>query len=290
VVQSVSEFVLKRLLSHFHLPLADHSEQSSAARSIVVLAPHIDDETISCGGTIRQHTSRGDTVTVVFLTDGSRCANASPGIVERREAEAQRAVGHVLGVQHLLFWRYPDQGLNLASGMLARLETLLSELSPDLLYVPTSWDRHPDHIAAANVSASALRHVKQSVRIYESFCPQTPYLTNCSVDISGSLPAKIAAMKEFTSQVVSFESILLLNRVNAAAADKSGAKAVEVFLEIPPSRYRPVFEALASAPIRPRQITRVDNVLRGYLVNFTRARRVRRLNAFPDALWDLPTA
>src|SRR5882757_7184185 len=37
---------------------------------VVVLAPHMDDETIGCGGTLALHAQRGAEITVVFMTDG----------------------------------------------------------------------------------------------------------------------------------------------------------------------------------------------------------------------------
>src|SRR5690348_6988030 len=42
------------------------------AGKVVVLAPHMDDEIIGCGGTIARHAAAGASVTVVYLTDGRR--------------------------------------------------------------------------------------------------------------------------------------------------------------------------------------------------------------------------
>lgn len=40
------------------------------AQKVLVLAPHMDDETIGCGGTLALHAQRGAQITVMFLTDG----------------------------------------------------------------------------------------------------------------------------------------------------------------------------------------------------------------------------
>jgi hypothetical protein len=39
-------------------------------RRIVVLAPHMDDEVIGCGGTLYKHIQGGAIVTVIYMTDG----------------------------------------------------------------------------------------------------------------------------------------------------------------------------------------------------------------------------
>jgi hypothetical protein len=39
-------------------------------RRFVVLAPHMDDEVIGCGGTLYKHIQGGAIVTVIYMTDG----------------------------------------------------------------------------------------------------------------------------------------------------------------------------------------------------------------------------
>ncbi len=39
--------------------------------NILVVAPHFDDESIACGGTIIKHVRAGDDVSIVFMTGGN---------------------------------------------------------------------------------------------------------------------------------------------------------------------------------------------------------------------------
>ncbi|MBE9572531.1 MAG: PIG-L family deacetylase, partial [Proteobacteria bacterium] len=41
-------------------------------KRVLALAPHPDDETIGCGGSLAIHANAGDPVKVVFLTNGAR--------------------------------------------------------------------------------------------------------------------------------------------------------------------------------------------------------------------------
>jgi len=50
-------------------PLTEDSER------ILILAPHPDDETLGCGGTIQKALLQGKTVKVVFLTSGDSFGN-----------------------------------------------------------------------------------------------------------------------------------------------------------------------------------------------------------------------
>src|ERR1700694_2261455 len=45
---------------------------------VVVLAPHMDDETIGAGGALATHAAHGSHITVVFLTDSSKGGQLPP--------------------------------------------------------------------------------------------------------------------------------------------------------------------------------------------------------------------
>ena len=166
-----------------------------ATRSLVLVAPHPDDETILAGATLFRAARDGrTTIQAIYLTSGD--ASGLPGscfepseeekkrkIVELREEET-RAVWDVLGVDpsRLHFLRYPDTRLVESSELSGgrRVDVLseageqavaeISQLLPDLvpeeaeeLVVITSsfWDAHGDHrtaYRAARAGAEAVRN------------------------------------------------------------------------------------------------------------------------------------
>jgi LmbE family N-acetylglucosaminyl deacetylase len=78
------------------------------AKTILIVAPHPDDEALCCSGIIDTATERGDTVYVVVLTNGDAFQSGL-----QREGETVTAMG-LLGVpeQQIIFLGYGD-GLTL---------------------------------------------------------------------------------------------------------------------------------------------------------------------------------
>ena len=66
--------------------------------NIMVIAPHPDDESIGCGGTICLHTAKGDHVSVVFLTSGELGLKHLPPeeAWKIREQEAAKAAANTV--------------------------------------------------------------------------------------------------------------------------------------------------------------------------------------------------
>jgi LmbE family N-acetylglucosaminyl deacetylase len=137
------------------------------AASLMVLAPHPDDESLAAGGLIQRALGYGARVSVVFVSDGEnnpwpqrvleRRAWIGPrqraGWAARRRGEADAAL-HTLGVDaahvHRLGW--PDGGLTWmlldgTAAMLATMRGLVERERPTLLVLPDLADRHPDHSA-----------------------------------------------------------------------------------------------------------------------------------------------
>ena len=63
-------------------------------RRILVLAPHMDDETIGCGGALVRHARKGAHITVIFLTDSNGGSKTLLGLKgeERHQREQELIV------------------------------------------------------------------------------------------------------------------------------------------------------------------------------------------------------
>lgn len=126
----------------------------------LVLAPHADDESLGCGGTIAAKRSAGIRVVVAVVTDGSlsdRDARHADVVAQVRRREALAACG-VLGVSpdDVRFVGLPDGSLEGRHDELVEcLNHLLAEVRPCEVLVCSWMDPHPDHVALNRAIAQA---------------------------------------------------------------------------------------------------------------------------------------
>jgi LmbE family N-acetylglucosaminyl deacetylase len=216
------------------------SECSTAdlARSAIVFAPHPDDETLGCGGTIVRKKLMGAAVTVVFLTDGSRwhpprlSAGRWKGTRMREALSACRTLG--VREDDVIFLGFKDGELGAClSEASERVGEMLRERRPEQAFVPYYRDASPDHGATTQLVEVALKASSQQATVYEyptwfwCYWPwiQLPrsvravgpalaksivaarYLLrdfNCSVTIADLLPIKRAALAQHRTQLCRF--------------------------------------------------------------------------------------
>ena len=121
-------------------------------RRWLVLAPHPDDEVFGPGATLAQAVARGVEVSLVVVTDGG-----AQGETAEREREA-RAGAAALGLGEPELWRLPDRSLEPRDAGLRRsLRGALERYVPDVIFVTSPVELHPDHRALALALQSVVR-------------------------------------------------------------------------------------------------------------------------------------
>ena len=217
---------------------------------VLVIAPHPDDETLGCGGTIARHVEAGSQVRVLIVTDGgnSRAGGISREEMRRLRAGEAMSAMEQLGVVDLLHMGLPE-GRWAEHELQAMLEAQLSEYRSSLIYTTSCVDFHPEHRKVAGALAGALKHGGMSthaaypkVRVYELQVPLTPILANVMVDIcAGASARKTMALACYTTQQGSFawtprHAKYLRNLYGAPGP-------VEVFWELDADRFCNIMEA-----------------------------------------------
>ncbi len=218
--------------------------------SILVIAPHADDETLGMGGTIARLGSEGREVNVAVMTG----PGAEPHPIWPHEvwdvirAEAAEAA-KVLGVARLEFEELPAvcvpdlpvHALNKAvSDMIARFD-------PEELYLPYYHDLHGDHQAiayAALVHARAYLERSRRIRLIAMYETPTethlfpgqlapPFAPNFWVDVSDTIETKLRAWECYRSQQQAGDTPRSAAAVKALAVMRGaeiGAAAAEAFM------------------------------------------------------------
>lgn len=223
---------------------------------VVVLAPHMDDETLGCGGTIARHVQAGAQVTVVFLTDG-RYGRSYAGMTEAerdlrqtefigiRKSEAQCA-GGVLGVQSLLFLDAEDLRLRMDTRVPGLLRAILQREQPHCVYLPSFLEQHCDHRAANGVLLTAVAGsgLQFECRGYEVW---TPLIPNCVVRIDATVELKKRALACYQSQLAQMQYVhatLGLNAHRSLALGGNAGEFAEAFQALPVADYLRLYRAI----------------------------------------------
>jgi LmbE family N-acetylglucosaminyl deacetylase len=137
-----------------------------------VFAPHPDDETLGCGGTIIRKRRAGAAVRIVFVTDGSMSHPRLMPPEKMRDLRAAEALAaaQALGVdgRDVVFLDLPDGRLSEHEGEGAqKAAEVLRRDPPAEVFVPYHRDGPPDHLATTGLVLSALRACGQDAAVYE---------------------------------------------------------------------------------------------------------------------------
>ena len=163
----------------------------SRVRRVLVIAPHPDDETLGCGGTLARLAQDCD-IHVLLVTNGDGGGGLPPGTSEARKSEMADAV-RTLGIANdVIHFDAPDGKFEDTPAFRTLLASLVERLNPDWVFLPWIGDTHTDH---ARISASATDVLKrtpvQSLLYYETW---TPVPATHVVDITLTLDTKQAAL------------------------------------------------------------------------------------------------
>ena len=180
---------------------------SDRRHQVLVLAPHPDDETFGCGGTIRMLAESGIAVDVAFLTRGEQGLEAgmphsqetSRQLAEVRSREA-RAACDVLGVRAVHFLNGSDTRLKDEPQLAPVIAAMLLKESYQRVFCPWPQDAHDDHQATFELLRQAVIASQFSAKywLYEVW---KPLPANTYVPIDNTMEAKRRAIDQYQSQL-----------------------------------------------------------------------------------------
>jgi LmbE family N-acetylglucosaminyl deacetylase len=145
---------------------------------IVIVAPHMDDEALACGGLIAKLPDK-DRVHIIYATDGMKSpAPILPGrdkistdLGKTRMQESIQAM-KLLGIpeHNLHFLCLPEAQLKKhISSLRSLLSDKIRRIAPKQIFVPFRYDRHPDHLAVNHAIVSDLWQSDGQPQLIEYF-------------------------------------------------------------------------------------------------------------------------
>ena len=214
--------------------------------SILIIAPHADDETLGMGGSIAKFIKEGKEVYVAIITGPSNDKHPfidKNYLLEIRE-ESKNAL-KVLGVKNIIYRELPPVCMSdLDIWKINKIiDEIIKEVKPEELYIPFQNDLHKDHYAtsyAANVSCRPYLSTSKTLKrvlAYETLSETNlKYLTNqfnpnVFIDISDTISIKLEALSCYKSQLQpihyprSLDVIKALSIVRGSNIGKSAAEA-----------------------------------------------------------------
>ena len=207
---------------------------------VMVIAAHPDDPEFGCAGTVLKWSLDGKQVTYVLLTSGDKGSHdpdLRPGRLAGMREKEQQAAARDLGVQDVLFLRYPDGLLDNTMELRRQLANLLRQHRPHIVMTIDPWRHyqlHPDHRVAGQAALDAIYAARewyifpeQLVGAMEPWRVREVYLfwtdnADYWEDITCCFDARISGIARHASQV-GLDVERLTERVREAAK-KAGAK------------------------------------------------------------------
>jgi len=177
---------------------------------ILAIGSHADDIELGCGGTIAKAIQKGHVVKMIIMTksvyenyDGKILRTADE--VDKEVADAARALN--VPIENVGMLDFPNKDVPYGSTSVQTLNKILDDFRPDLILTHWPFDTHQDHRHTSLSTISASRYYN-NILMYEPFPPSgrsyVAYRPQVYIDISKTLPQKIASIKAHKSQVIKY--------------------------------------------------------------------------------------
>lgn len=161
---------------------------------VMVLSPHHLDEVIGCGGTVIRLAKKGAHIKVVYVTNSSYDGPVGPSCrlvpTERKEVEESLAMLRCFEHESL---EMPCMGICCDQDSCRKLARVMDEYSPELVFVPSQKENHPDNMMTGLLAALALREYEGRLTLY-SYKVWGGLSPNTMVEITDVVGDKIRAM------------------------------------------------------------------------------------------------
>jgi LmbE family N-acetylglucosaminyl deacetylase len=214
--------------------------------TVLVIAPHPDDETLGCGGTLLRHIREGESVHWLIVTAITEEAGFTVERIASREAEIEevaRRYGfdgvHRLGLDTTQLDAIP------MALLVGGMSDVFRSVNPNVVYLPYRHDVHTDHAAVFDAAVACTKWFRypsvQRVLVYETLSETdfnlnpdvVGFRPNVFVDVTDYVDEKIAIMNVFESEMGDYpfpRSDVALRALGEVRGAASGFRSAEAFM------------------------------------------------------------
>ncbi len=172
--------------------------------TILAIGAHGDDIELACGGTLAKAVNYRHEVIMVLVT--GHASNDHNNMKIRAQGVAQqeaKAAAKILGVSKLHILGYQDTCVPYSVELVSKLDDIITDCKPDIIFTHFVFDTHQDHIRTAHSTISAARR-QNTILLYEPINPSgqgyVPFRPQVYMDISQTIDTKINSLKAHKSQ------------------------------------------------------------------------------------------
>ena len=208
---------------------------------VLVIAPHPDDETLGCGGTLLKHIAAGDAVYWAIVTKAHE-PRWPADVIERRESQIEK-VSAAYGFTKRFRLTFPAGRVDTVpfEDLMLAINEVVAEVKPDWIYTVHAGDIHTDHRVIFEATTSAVKSFNSALKgvlrllSYETISstdatppsPTTVFLPNVYCDITPFLERKLEIMSLYEGEVHPYPLPRALESIRALARFRGATIATE---------------------------------------------------------------
>ncbi len=184
-------------------------------KKIAVFAPHPDDETLGCGGTLLKYKSLGYKIYWIIITSVENNAEFNNSFIKSRQKEIKK-VAKKFGFENTFELGFPTKKLDTIpmDHLVNSVSKILSKIKPEEIFLNFGNDIHTDHQVSYKAVTSATKSFRaqyvKKILLYETLSETHYQLPNSDntfnpnyfVDITKFIKKKCEIMKIYKSEIM----------------------------------------------------------------------------------------
>ena len=203
---------------------------------VSIIAPHVDDETLGCGGLLLKLKKQKVSTSVIFISENS--SKKLDKILNKIKKEYK--------LKSVYRIKYRPSTLDTVSknDLVNKIKNCLRDFKTSDLYIPNPDDIHSDHYHVFKSSLSASKWFRNKyikrILVYETLSEseiltQNPFNPNTFIDITDQIKNKIKIMKNYHSEIKNFpfpRSSIAISSLAKLRGSSCGYRYAEAFKTI----------------------------------------------------------